>query len=149
MEMSTGVPATAYEPIRAPLDEEIPLSVLFIEDDPSVAEMYRIKLEADGYRVTVVDAHQVLPKLTPQVHPDLIFLDIRNPHRDRTGLLKKLRANIATKGIPVVILTDYSEDDLRHAGIRLHAGEYLVLSFSAPASLSPTLDTWAPFQDFA
>ena len=33
------------------VDEDV--NVLFIEDDPAVAEMYKLKLELDGYRVTV------------------------------------------------------------------------------------------------
>ena len=38
------------------LDYEEPVDVLFVAGDPDLAELYRIKLELDGYRVTIVDS---------------------------------------------------------------------------------------------
>jgi len=116
------------------------VSVVFIQDDPSLAEMYRIKLEVDGYRVTVVDADQLSQGHMARIHPDLVFLDIRAPHRDRAQVLTKLRENRATRKLPVVILSDYSQQQLREAGVGLHQREYLVLNFAAPSSLSRGFD---------
>jgi len=42
-----AIPSTSH------LNEEL-IRVLFIEADPAVAEMYRLKLELDGYHVAVV-----------------------------------------------------------------------------------------------
>ncbi len=39
----------SQEPLAAPED----VHVLFVEDDPSVAQMYKLKLELDGYKVEV------------------------------------------------------------------------------------------------
>ena len=116
------------------------VSVVFIQDDPSLAEMYRIKLEVDGYRVTVVDADQLSQGHMARIHPDLVFLDIRAPHRERAEVLTKLRENRATRKLPVVILSDYSQQQLREAGVGLHQREYLVLNFAAPSSLSRGFD---------
>lgn len=124
----------------SPLTEE-PISVLFIEDDPSLAEMYRIKLELDGYQVSVVDAGEISSAEAPSVHPELIFVDIRAPHWERAEILKKLRHNRALKKVPVVILSEYSQQQLNDAGVRLLPREYLVLNFrtTSPASL---VDDW-------
>jgi DNA-binding response OmpR family regulator len=140
MQPSAGVAFTNYETATAAYPEVDPVSVLFIQDDPSLAEMYRIKLEVDGYRVTVVDADQLSRGHMARLHPDLIFLDIRAPHRERAHLLMRLRENRATRKVPVVILSDYSQQQLKEAGVSLQRQEYLVLNFAAPSTLSRRFD---------
>src|ERR1700716_2250938 len=110
MQPSAAVAFTDYEAATAayPEVDTDKVSVLFIQDDPSLAEMYRIKLEVDGYRVTVVDTEQLSQGRMASIHPDLIFLDIRAPHRERAQVLTRLRENRATRKVPVVILSDYS-----------------------------------------
>ena len=140
MEPSAAVAFTDYEAAVAAYPEVDTVSVLFIQDDPSLAEMYRIKLEVDGYRVTVVDTEQLSQGHMARIHPDLIFLDIRAPHRERAHVLMKLRENRATKRVPVVILSDYSQQQLTEAGVNLQRQEYLVLNFAASSRLSRRFD---------
>jgi DNA-binding response OmpR family regulator len=140
MQPSAGVPFTDYEAATATYSEADTVSVLFIQDDPSLAEIYRIKLEVDGYRVTVVDTEQLSQAQMARIHPDLIFLDIRAPHRERAHVLTRLRENRATRMVPVVILSDYSQEQLREAGINLQRQEYLVLNFAASSRLSRRFD---------
>ena len=140
MEPSAAVAYTDYEAAIAAYPEVDAVSVLFIQDDPSLAEMYRIKLEVDGYRVTVVDTEQLSQGHMARIHPDLIFLDIRAPHRERAHVLMKLRENRATKRVPVVILSDFSQQQLTEAGVNLQRQEYLVLNFAASSRLSRRFD---------
>jgi DNA-binding response OmpR family regulator len=140
MEPSAAVAYTDYEAAIAAYPEVDTVSVLFIQDDPSLAEMYRIKLEVDGYRVTVVDTEQLSQGHMARIHPDLIFLDIRAPHRERAHVLMKLRENRATKRVPVVILSDFSQQQLTEAGVNLQRQEYLVLNFAASSRLSRRFD---------
>jgi len=140
MQPSAAVAVTDYEAAIAAYPEVDTVSVLFIQDDPSLAEMYRIKLEVDGYRVTVVDTEQLSQGHMARIHPDLIFLDIRAPHRERAHVLMKLRENRATKRVPVVILSDYSQQQLTEAGVNLQRQEYLVLNFAASSRLSRRFD---------
>ena len=137
---SARVAFTDLESATAAYTESDTVSVVFIQDDPSLAEMYRIKLEVDGYRVTVVDADQLSQGHMARIHPDLVFLDIRAPHRERAQVLTRLRENRATRKLPVVILSDYSQQQLREAGVGLHRQEYLVLNFGAPSSLNRRFD---------
>lgn len=141
--------SSPMEPIRGPVAEEEPIPVLFIEDDPSVAEVYRLKLEVDGYQVTITSAESLIFGADPVVHPDLIFLDIRAPHRNREKVLRRLRALKATKGVPVVIVSDYSPQELRDAGIKPRDGEYYLVNFAPPSTLSPTLDAWTQMERLA
>ena len=55
------------------------VKVLFVEDDPTVAQMYRLKLELDGYQVVMAKDGEEGLELAARLEPDLIFLDIRLP----------------------------------------------------------------------
>ncbi|TMF56597.1 MAG: response regulator [Chloroflexi bacterium] len=118
----------------AQADEEL-IDVLLVEDDPSVLEMYRLKLELDGYRVsTALKAGDLTP--------DIIFLDIRLPKIDGLEVLRKLRAQDKTREIPVIILSNYDEEDLIARGLRLGAHEYLIKARTTPTSLSEGIEDW-------
>jgi CheY-like chemotaxis protein len=118
--------------------------VLFVEDDPAFADMYRLKLEMDGYTVQVArDGEQALALLQSEALPDLVFLDIRLPKLDGIALLQRLRDNEATKTLPVVILSNYGEDDLIRQGLQLGALEYLIKANITPAQLSQGVEKWS------
>jgi len=125
----------------AELKEE-PISVLIVEDDPAVAQMYRIKLELDGYTVTVAPDGEIGLRMAATDQPDLIFLDIRLPKLDGMAVLESLRNTDATRNIPVVILSNYSERDLVDRGLKLGALEYLIKSQTTPARLSGWVESW-------
>src|SRR5438046_6222642 len=89
----------------AQVDEDL-VDVLLVEDDPSVLEMYRLKLELDGYRVnTELDGKEGLKK-AGDLTPDIIFLDIRLPKMHGLEVLRKLRAQEKTRDIPVIIFSN-------------------------------------------
>ena len=127
--------------LTAQADEEL-IDVLLVEDDPSVLEMYRLKLELDGYRVsTALDGEDGLKK-AGDLSPDIIFLDIRLPKMDGLEVLRKLRAQDKTREIPVIILSNYDEEDLIARGLRLGAHEYLIKARTTPTSLSEGIEDW-------
>ena len=104
--------------------------------------MYRLKLELDGYTVDVAgDGLAALEKARVQ-HPDIIFLDIRLPKLDGLGVLEALRADAATAGIPVVILSNWNEKELVDRGISLGALDHMIKSQTTPARLSQRLADW-------
>jgi two-component system, OmpR family, phosphate regulon response regulator PhoB len=116
--------------------------VLLVEDDQSVLEMYQLKLELDGYRVsTATDGEEGLRK-AEELRPDIIFLDIRLPKMDGFEVLRRLRGQENTREIPVIILSNYGEDDLVARGLRLGAHEYLIKARTTPSSLSEGIDDW-------
>ena len=116
--------------------------VLFIEDDPTVAQMYKLKLELDGYHVTMAkDGEEGLKSATDEP-PDIIFLDIRLPKMDGFAVLEGLRGSERTKNIPVVILSNYGERELVERGLKLGALEYLIKSQTTPANLSRGVEGW-------
>lgn len=115
------------------------VSVLFVEDDASVAQMYRLKLELDGYNVEVAaDGLSALEKARA-LHPDIIFLDIRLPKMDGLAVLEALRADTSTASIPVVILSNWNEKELVERGVTLGALDHMIKSQTTPARLSQRL----------
>ncbi len=127
---------------RDPKPDDDLVEVLLVEDDESVLEMYRLKLELDGYRVsTAGDGEDGLRK-AEELRPDIIFLDIRLPKMDGFEVLRRLRSQETTKEIPVIILSNYGEDDLVARGLRLGAHEYLIKARTTPSSLSEGIGEW-------
>lgn len=118
------------------------LQVLLVEDDPAVAEMYRYRLEVDGYSVTVAPDGETALQLAAANPPDLVYLDIRLPGIDGLEVLERLRADPSTKALPVVMLTNYSEPELIERGLRLGALEYMVKAETSPGRLAERMEEW-------
>ena len=118
------------------------IRVLFVEDDPTVAQMYRLKLELDGYQVVMAKDGEEGLKLAARLKPDIIFLDIRLPKLDGLSVLEQLRKDERTRHVPVVILSNYSERELVDKGLKLGALEYLIKSQTTPAKLAGGVESW-------
>jgi DNA-binding response OmpR family regulator len=118
------------------------IRVLFVEDDPTVAQMYRLKLELDGYQVVMAKDGEEGLKLAAKIKPDIIFLDIRLPKMGGLDVLEQLRQVSETKHTPVVILSNYGERELVERGLKLGALEYLIKSQTTPARLSSGVEGW-------
>ena len=115
------------------------VKVLLIEDDVAAAEMYRLRLVADGYLVVIArDGHEGL-RMAADEAPDFIYLDLRLPGLDGFEVLERLRADAATMHIPVIILTNYGEPELQERGLKLGALEFLVKADTTPAQLSDSV----------
>jgi CheY-like chemotaxis protein len=123
-------------------ETEDDVRVLFVEDDPAVAQMYRLKLELDGYAVEVAGDGVLAVQMATGNPPDIIFLDIRLPKMDGLGVLEALRQDARTRDVPVVILSNYSERDLVDRGLRLGALDYLIKSQTTPARVAGGVATW-------
>lgn len=124
------------------LGEDPTVEVLLIEDDPAVLNMYKMKLELDGYRVsTAMDGEEGLTKAAEDV-PDIIFLDIRLPKKDGFEVLQALRQNPDTASIPVIMLSNYGEKELVDRGLKLGAHEFLIKAHTTPSSLSEGIGEW-------
>jgi CheY-like chemotaxis protein len=124
------------------MQESDEVQVLLIEDDQALAHMYRVKLERDGYTVQVAgDGEEALRQIAETL-PDLIFLDIRLPRMDGLAFLEQLRRSRRTRDIPVVIVSNYSEEELVSRGLQLGALEYLIKSQTTPGQLSQGIRDW-------
>jgi DNA-binding response OmpR family regulator len=118
------------------------LHILLVEDDPMVSDMYKLKLEMEGYRVTVASDGEEGLRIARERKPQLIFLDVRLPKLDGMSVLEALRGDDHTRHIPVLILTNYGEPPLIERGLRLGAREYLLKSETTPSSAAARAKTY-------
>lgn len=80
-------------------------TILLVDDDASILAPMRIVLETKGYRVLVAMDGEAAVSITTAEHPDLIVTDWMMPVLDGVAFCRCLKANTATAGIPVVMLT--------------------------------------------
>ena len=108
-----------------------PARILIVDDDPVVRETIRDSVEHLGYRTGEAgSAEEALERLTQEL-PDLILLDVRMPGITGIELCRQLKADQATRLIPVVLLTAQGELDTRVAGLDAGADDY----FTKPVHL--------------
>ena len=83
--------------------------ILIIEDEPLIAKMYQKALDQKEYEVTLsVGGGDEGFELAKTLNPNLILLDLMMPDPDGIEILKRLKAEVSTKEIPVVVLTNLS-----------------------------------------
>jgi CheY-like chemotaxis protein len=108
-------------------------TVLVIDDDPNVVELLRENLAEAGYRVVGArDGEEGIAKARA-IGPESIVLDVVMPRKDGWQVLHELKADPATRDIPVVVL---SVVDQKNLGYRLGAADYLVKPFEREALLA-------------
>ena len=80
-------------------------TILIADDEEDLRRLVAITLEDPAYRiVTAVDGEQALNQIR-QTRPDLVILDWKMPRVNGLEVVKQLRQNPTTTGIPVVLLT--------------------------------------------
>jgi len=86
--------------------------VAIIEDDPAISQMYRLKFEAEGYKVETAENGELGLLLAEKMKPDIILLDLMMPVMSGEEMLAKLRAKPWGKTIKVIILTNRGEQEI-------------------------------------
>ena len=109
--------------------------LLLVEDDVTMVKMYQKKFLAEGYEVvTAYDGEEGLKKVK-EVKPDLVILDVMMPKLDGLAVFKLMKAEPATKDIPVILLTNFDQKDAIYESFTLEAVEYLIKSDVTPAQV--------------
>jgi len=124
-----------------PTEETI--RVLFIESGEAVAEMYKLKLELDGYEVAVVANDEHVLDEVDSSRPDMIFLDLRPGEDQGFATLQRLRARAGARTVPVIILSKQGASELAGRGFRPDLLDYIVRADPAPNRLSSNLQETA------
>jgi two-component system, OmpR family, phosphate regulon response regulator PhoB len=100
--------------------------ILLVEDDRFLRRAAEASLRQRGFAVTVAaDGEEALAKVRAEI-PDLILLDLLMPKVTGIEVLRALRAEEATKGIRVLILSNSSREQDLQAIKELGVTDYLV-----------------------
>ena len=106
--------------------------ILIVEDDPLMMRLYSKVFSIEGYEVaTAGDGEEGLLEVHKEI-PTLILLDVMMPKMNGLQLLEKLKADPATKKIPVIMLTNLAGEADAEAAITQGAVKYIVKSEYEP-----------------
>jgi two-component system chemotaxis response regulator CheY len=107
--------------------------ILTVDDSASVRQMVKFTLSGAGFTVIeAADGNEALEKLTGPVN--LVITDLNMPNLDGIGLIRRVRANPALKGVPIIMLTTESQEARKLEGKAAGATGWIVKPF-APQQL--------------
>ncbi|HBB44332.1 MAG: hypothetical protein UW27_C0001G0001 [Parcubacteria group bacterium GW2011_GWA1_44_13] len=100
--------------------------ILVVEDEEPMQLVLRDVLKVEGY--TVLEAKNGIEglELALKEHPDLILLDILMPKMDGLEMLKNLRADEWGRKVPVIVLTNLSDNEDIAKAVEEDVFEYFV-----------------------
>ena len=105
-------------------------TILVVEDDQDIADLLAHYLERAGHAVTRLSSGKdVMPRLRAAA-ADLVILDLMLPGMDGLLVCQAMRADAATAGIPIIMLTARGEEADRITGLELGADDYVTKPFS-------------------
>jgi two-component system alkaline phosphatase synthesis response regulator PhoP len=104
--------------------------ILVCDDERHIVRLIQVNLERQGYQVvTAYDGKEGLEKVTAE-KPDLVVLDVMMPYMDGFEVLKNLRREPETEGLPVIMLTAKAQDKDVFEGYHYGADMYLTKPFN-------------------
>lgn len=99
--------------------------ILIVDDEPNNRLLLQVMLANDGYEIVTASAGAEALELVEQAPPDLIVLDVMMPGMDGYQVATRIKANPATRHIPVIMLTALSDKNSMMHGLNAGAEEFL------------------------
>jgi CheY-like chemotaxis protein len=104
-------------------------TILVVDDDPVIQKLLSVNFEMEGYRVvTAGDGVEGLEKVKSE-SPDLVLLDVMMPRMDGLEAARRLKADPATKHIPVLLLSAKAQSVDIQGGLEAGADDYVTKPF--------------------
>ena len=110
-------------------------SILLVEDDPFLIDIYSQKFKKSGLNIRVADNASKAFQLLEEEIPDIILLDIVLPQMDGWAILKKIRANKDWDKCQIVIFSNLGQKEEVEKGLSLGANKYLIKSQHTPLEI--------------
>jgi len=107
------------------LTTDCPIKILVVDDNLVVLKLLRNLLESEAYLVITAENGVEAFQLAKTENPDIIVTDYEMPEMDGVMLIKELKGEIATRFIPVMMLTARDEEESELEGLNAGADDYL------------------------
>ena len=104
--------------------------VLIVEDEGAQREVLKYNLEAEGFDVVMAENGDEALLLVAEEDPDLIVLDWMLPNVSGIEICRRIKADPATRPIPIVMLSARGDEVDRVRGLETGADEYVVKPYS-------------------
>lgn len=104
--------------------------ILVVDDEDHIVELIKFNLETNGYEViSAFNGEDAIEKAIDE-KPDLIILDLMLPKIDGVEVCKRIKSNIETSNISIIMLTAKSEESDKIVGLETGADDYITKPFS-------------------
>ncbi len=110
-------------------------TILLVEDDEFLANMYKTKLELEKYNVIMASNGESALRIINEKELDLILLDIVLPKISGFEVITRIKTNKESKAIPVIMLTNLGQKEDIEKGLKLGADEYLIKAHFLPSEV--------------
>ncbi len=105
-----------------------PGPILIIDDEDDLRTLLDLNLRREGFRTVLAATGAEALELAGKVSPSLVVLDLMLPDLSGTEVCRRLRANPALNGVPIIMLTARGEEIDRVVGFEVGADDYVVKS---------------------
>jgi len=106
-----------------------PPTILVVEDDPAIGRLLRETLEFEGYATVVAPTGEAGITYALREVPQLLILDLMLPGMDGFAVVERLRANVKTAHIPVVIISARHDTADKVRAFDIEVDDYLTKPF--------------------
>jgi DNA-binding response OmpR family regulator len=109
--------------------------ILIVEDEKILSEMYKFKLNKEGFEViSAIEVDEAID-LAKKNKPDLVVLDILLPKESGINYLIKTRSIEELKSIPVLVLSNFDDNETKSEAFKYGAKDYLIKSNHDPKEI--------------
>lgn len=103
-------------------------TILLVEDDDNLANVYETRLQAEGFKTVRVANGEDALQAALQAKPDMILLDVMMPKVSGFDVLDILRNTPETQDSKIIMLTALSQESDRQRAESLGVNDYLIKS---------------------
>lgn len=103
--------------------------IYLLEDDDSIRKLVVYALQSQGYEAVGFELPSLFWEALVKRLPDLVLLDVMLPEEDGLSVLQKLRGSVATKNIPVIMVTAQNAEIDRVRGLDAGADDFISKPF--------------------
>jgi len=111
-------------------------TILIVEDDPQVMEVFSLLLEDSGYEVRRADSALPALLMAGGKLPDLILADLNMPHMNGLELIGQFKSYADTRDIPIIVVTGSDDPANRQAALKAGCAGYITKPVTAAKFLA-------------
>jgi DNA-binding response OmpR family regulator len=110
-------------------------TILLVEDDPFLIDIYTTKLKEAGFSVEVAATGEEALNKVKEKKPSLVILDIVLPQVDGWEILRQIKTGKGSDNLKVIILSNLGQKEEVEKGIKLGATKYLIKAHFTPSQV--------------
>jgi pilus assembly protein CpaE len=99
--------------------------ILVVDDDLDTLRLVGLMLQRQGYEIVAANNGSQALAMAQSEHPDLILLDVMMPDLDGVEVTRRLRANEATRDLPIIMFTAKTQVEDKILGFEAGVDDYL------------------------